>query len=206
MRQKRVRAGDLPRLTGLLLSILLLAGCGFHPRGSVTSLTDRGSIYVDAGRNISILDAVSEALLDAAFELADNRGEAAILLRLDGEQQAERVVSVTSDGRVSELELSHGINMLIAESLDGAEAVYPADQSFNRVEVTREYTYDETEVLGKENEARILRDEMKQELVRQIVLRTVASLAPSVSELSINDTRWPLASLDAAHVGDDLVD
>ena len=45
------------------------------------------------------------------------------------------------------------------------------------VEVTRDYTYDESQVLGKENEARILRNEMSDELVRQIVLRTVASMA-----------------------------
>jgi outer membrane lipopolysaccharide assembly protein LptE/RlpB len=74
----------------------------------------------------------------------------------------------------------HAVKMLIAKSSGGLPPTYQPGQSFNRVEVTREYTYDETEVLGKENEARILRAEMKSELVRQIVLRTIASLAPSL--------------------------
>lgn len=172
-----------PRLlvAGLVLTVTLLAACGFHPRGSVTRLTDLGSIYVDASRDLSIADDIREALTDAAFSIAPNRDEADIMLRLSAENQKERVVSVRSTGRVSELELSHSVNMLITESIDGDEPVKMAEQNFNRVEVIREYTYDETGVLGKENEARILRSEMETELVRQIVLRTIASLARSVS-------------------------
>lgn len=165
----------------LILTTTFLTGCGFHLRGSVTRLTDLGSIYVDASRNLTIADDIRDALTDAAFTIAPNRDEADIMLRLTGEEQRERVVSVRSTGRVSELELSHAVNMLITESINGEEPVYTESQSFNRVEVIREYTYDETGVLGKENEARILRSEMETELVRQIVLRTIASLAPSVA-------------------------
>jgi len=71
--------------------------------------------------------------------------------------------------------------MIIAESVGDDPPAYQPGQIANEVQVIREYTYDETGVLGKDNEARILRDEMRDELVRQIVLRTIASLAPSVS-------------------------
>ncbi len=160
----------------------MLAACGFHPRGSFSRATELGSVFVDAERGLSLAEEVREALLDSAFSLAPNRDEAMILLRLTGETESERVVSVTSNGRVSELELMHAVNMLIASSEDGEKPpVYQPDQAFNRVEVTREYTYDETGVLGKENEARILREEMKRDLVRQIILRSIASLAPSIT-------------------------
>lgn len=139
-----------------------------------------GSIFVDAERDLSIAEEVREALIDSSFALAPNRDDAMILLRLNSENISERVVSVTSNGRVSELELTHTVNMLIVSSKDGEKPVYQPGQSSNRVEVNREYTYDETGVLGKENEARILRDEMKRDLVRQILLRSIASLAPSV--------------------------
>jgi len=140
-----------------------------------------GSIYVDAARNLSIADDIRDALTDAAFTIAPNRDEADIMLRLTDEERRERVVSVRSTGRVSELELSHTVNMLIAKSEGADDLGYSTARTLNRVEVTREYTSDETGVLGKENEARILRSEMETELVRQIVLRTIASLAPSVS-------------------------
>ncbi len=191
-------------VAGLMLSALLVS-CGFHPRGSVTRLTDLGSIYVDASRNLSITEAVREALTDAAFVLARNRDEADILLRLTDEEQGERVVSVNSTGRVSEYELSHAVKMLIAGSEGGNAPAYSQNQNFNRVEVTREYTYDETNVLGKQNEARILRAEMKEELVRQIVLRTNATLARSVSPTAINDSSRHVASFDRPDAIDNLV-
>lgn len=183
----------------------MLSGCGFHPRGSITQLTDLGSIYVDAARNLSLTETVRDALKDAAFTLAPNRDEADILLRLVDEEESERVLSVTSNGRISELQLSHAINMLIAESADGQPPAYPPQPSYNRVEVLREYTYDETGVLGKENEARILREEMRQELVRQVVLRTIASLAPSVALLPVDDTRRNFAALPGHHAVYDLL-
>lgn len=191
---------------GALLLSALLVSCGFHPRGSVTRLTDLGSIYVDASRDLSIAEAVREALTDAAFVLAGNRDDASILLRLTDEKQAERVVSVNSTGRVSEYELSHTVNMLIAGSENGNAPAYAQNQNFNRVEVIREYTYDETNVLGKQNEARILRAEMKMELVRQIVLRTNATLARSVSATAVNDPIRNIASFDRQDAIDNLVD
>lgn len=166
---------------GLLLLALMAAvsSCGFHPRGSVTELTDPGSIFVDTSRDLTISADLRAALRDRAFTLAANRDEAEILLRVTSEEQKQRVVSLKSTGRISELELSHAVDLLVAESIDGQPPVYASDKVANRIEVRREYTYDETGVLGKENEARILRVEMRDELVRQIILRTIASLAPS---------------------------
>ena len=171
-------------LAGALLlfsQVILLTACGFHPRGSLVSVADVGSVFVDAERDLSIADQTREALLDASFTLAPNRDEADVLLRLADEEQDESVVSVTSDGRVSELELTHAVNLLIVKSENGQRPVYDSEPVFNRVVVTREYTFDDTLVLGKENEARILREEMKRDLVRQILLRSIASLAPSVT-------------------------
>ena len=62
-----------------------------------------------------------------------------------------------------------------------AQAVDSEDQMTNRVEVIREYTYDERGVLGKEGEADILREEMRRELALQIVLRAVATMASTTA-------------------------
>ena len=203
--QRRMRSDRLDTAS-LLLAVLLLSGCGFYPRGSITSLIDIGSIYLDTSRSLTIAEAVGDALLESSFTLAPNRDEADILLRLTDEEQRERVVSVRSTGRISELELSHAVSMLIAESTDGQAPAYTPGQSLNRIEVRREYTSDETGVLGKQNEARILRSVMENELVRQIVLRTIASLAPSVSELPIDYSQRRVAALDRIQIGHYLLD
>jgi outer membrane lipopolysaccharide assembly protein LptE/RlpB len=67
--------------------------------------------------------------------------------------------------------------MQVGQSDGFAPAVVDPEKAANRVEVIREYTYDQSGVLGKEAEASIIRNEMRRELVLQIVLRTVATLA-----------------------------
>ena len=165
----------------LLAAVLVIQSCGFAPRGSITELSDPGSIFIDAARDSSLTIALQKALVDRAFKIAPNRDAADIWLRLTGEDQVQRIVSLQSTGRVSEFELSHSVNMLIAQSEAGEELKYEQNQSPNRVEVVREYTYDTLGVLGKENEARTLRGEMREELIRQIVLRAIASLGTSVT-------------------------
>ena len=188
----------------LVLLATLPIACGFHPRGSVFSSGDPGRLFVDVDRGLSVEEALRRSLRERAFVLVDDRDVADIVLRVSGERQTQRIVSVRSTGRVSEFELAHAVDMQIdrtpivppapdAAPADGegaearssgvggedvrlTDAALPA--TADRVVVTREYTYDESQVLGKENEARILRQEMSEELVRQVVLRTVASLAP----------------------------
>lgn len=195
----------LRTLLWLLLLGSLLSGCGFRPRGSVSELTDPGSVYLDVGRGVTIRNEIEAALRDRAFSIAPTRDDADILLRIVSEEESDRIVSVQRNGRVSELELNHSISMQIAQG-DGQSAPrYDATQIPNRVEVRREYTYDERGVLGKAAEAEILREEMREELVRQIVLRTVASLAPtSVSALPINPAGWSFIARNAFNAVADL--
>jgi len=153
-----------------------LSGCGFRPRGSVTELADPGAIFIDISRGVTLRRDLQAALRERAFRIAPNRDAADILLRISDEVQNERIISIQSEGQVSELELSHSVNMQVAQSEKDEPPAYRADQPANRVEVNREYTNDTLGVLGKEQEASILRSEMREELVRQVVLRAVATL------------------------------
>jgi len=152
------------------------AGCGFRPRGSITELANPGAIFIDISRGVTLRSDLQAALRERSFSIAANRDIADILLRISEEQQSQRIVSVQITGRVSELELSHAVNMQVAQRRESAELDYDPALPANRVEVIREYTNDTLGVLGKEQEARILREEMREELVRQVVLRTVATL------------------------------
>lgn len=154
----------------------LISGCGFRPRGSVTELADPGAIFVDISRGVTLRSDLQAALRERAFRIAPNRDVADILLRISDEEQNERIISIQSEGEVSELELSHSVNMQVARGVDDEPPVYSSEQPANRVEVNREYTNDTLGVLGKAQEAHILRFEMREELVRQVVLRAVATL------------------------------
>ena len=66
--------------------------------------------------------------------------------------------------------------MQIAQSFEGSPPKFDTTQKANTVSVIREYTYDETGVLGKADEADILREEMREELVNHLMLRLLASI------------------------------
>jgi len=169
-------------LCGFIVFTLLLSGCGFTPRGSISGTTNIGTIFVDATRNVPIAELLERQILDRDLVLATSRNSADILLRLTNEIETQRILTVQSEGRVSELELLHSVNLLIAQSEGDQPARYDPSQQENTVTVWREYTYDEKGVLGKEDEASILRAEMREELARRLLLRVVATTRGSSSE------------------------
>ena len=169
------------RQTILLFTALsLLTACGFQLRGTNAQIATKANVYVDASRDSTVREELRKLLSDRSFNVVDVRDDANVLLRLAGEDQTRRIVSVQSTGKVSEYELAHSVNLQIAQSLNDAQPIYNENQPTNRVEVIREYTFDQDAVLGKEDEADILRQEMRRELALQIVLRTVATIAAPV--------------------------
>ncbi len=189
-------------LTTLTLSLALLfcSACGFQLRGTDSEFASKARVFVDAAPDSTLKEELNKVLSDRSFAVVDNRDLANVLLRVADEQQTQRIVSVQRTGRVSEFELAHSVNIQVTQSdiaglptqneldtksetpqTDAAVPVSNPDQVTNRVEVIREYTYDERGVLGKEDEADILRQEMRRELALQIVLRAVATMASSTA-------------------------
>lgn len=166
----------------LTLVLSICSACGFQLRGSDSAIASKALIFVDAASGNSLREELRKLLSDRSFAVVDNRDEASVLLRVANEQQSRRIVSVQSSGKVSEYELAHSVEIQVAQSENDEAPLYNLDQAANRVEVIREYTFDQGGVLGKEDEADILRAEMRRELALQIVLRMVATLAPIASD------------------------
>jgi len=164
------------------LLLVFVTACGFQLRGSELRGSEsvsasRARVFVDTSRDSTIREELRKVLSDRAFTVVDNRDDANVWLRVSDEQLSQRIVSVEKTGKVSEYELAHSVRIQIAQAVENALPSYDPDQVANRVEVVREYTYDQGGVLGKEDEADILRIEMRRELASQIMLRTVATMA-----------------------------
>jgi len=151
------------KLLLILLSVIPVA-CGFAPRGGLISSAPVGAIFVDASRDVELAELLRENIVDQGLNLAAGRDQANVLVRLTNERRGQRVVSVQSAGRVSEFELRHAIDLLIIRANAGEIARYG----------TEKYTFDDTGVLGKEDEASILQRELREELARQLLLRIIA--------------------------------
>jgi len=161
-----------------LLTVMVVSACGFNLRGTGRQSGSQvvGRIFVE-GQG-SVLRPLRNALTAQQVQFAAFREEADTLVQLSNEKLRRGVASLSGSGRVSEYELFHSIDLLTLRSIDGVKAgqLTPQDhdQQPQTVSVIRDYTYDQTDVLAKDDEERILRAEMSDELVRHLVLRIFA--------------------------------
>ncbi len=162
----------------VLLTAMTVSACGFNVRGGgrLSGSQVVGQLFIEG--DASVLRLLRNELTAQQVQFATIRSDADTIVRLDNEVLRRRVASISSEGRVSEFELLHAIDLLTVRPLNGVGAGKLAAEQVNSrpqtVSVIRDYTYDETDVLAKDDEERILRAEMSDELVRHLVLRIFA--------------------------------
>jgi outer membrane lipopolysaccharide assembly protein LptE/RlpB len=148
-------------LSMLLLS-LFLSACGFTLQGSslnelstkIPLLNLQYSASNELGRMLR------NQLLLSGVEL--NNSDTSLLLQLEDEQTLERVVSVNRNIRVGEYEL----NMLSAFQLfEDGEVILDS----GRISLFQFYEADPLNAAAKISEAELIKSEMRQELLAQIL-------------------------------------
>ncbi|EED34520.1 Rare lipoprotein B family protein [Luminiphilus syltensis NOR5-1B] len=157
----------------VLLAVFTLAGCGFYLRGSgggnSDSLSGLTLSVVSAEPSSELTAAVLRQLRLAGAEVVD-LGEAELRLKLAPEVFQRRNISLTAQARAAEVELT------IATRFDLLRADEPLVTAADAT-VVRQMLNDPENVVGKVEELRLLRAEMRQDLAGQIVRRTAYSLA-----------------------------
>jgi len=151
----------------LLISLAVLQGCGFHLRGE-TSLPANMKVLKLQGisTNSAFGAELASVLRGNGVKLVDTPQEAEAILRVTNLQNDRRVLSVSGNtGRVREFEIIVSLNMAVTDTK--GKSLIPA-KVLSRV---RDYTFDETDVLGKAAEEQVLRQEMRRELIQQILRR-----------------------------------
>jgi LPS-assembly lipoprotein len=169
------------RFLPVLILTAVLAGCGFHLRGSGSSqmpyktmyiaLPETADVriwmqrYISAGGSTRIVDSATEA--EAVFQqLQDSRGQT--------------ILSVNAQGRARELRLTLTYRFRIVDA-KGRELVGP-----NEVSLSRDVTYDDSNVLAKDLEQSLLWRDMNNDLVNQIV-RRLTIIKPKNPDLEADD-------------------
>ena len=156
----------------LSATLMCLAGCGFQLKGS-----DAGSSSAKLeGMTLQLISSqprseltreVSRALIATGLVLLEE-GDAMLTLVLLPEQFTQRNVSLTALARAAELELT-----LITDFTLKQQESDPIDA---RATVTRLMLTDPRNVVGKTEEIRLLREEMRRDLADQIARRVSHSL------------------------------
>ena len=147
-----------------------LAGCGFQLRQAAklpfttVYVPGSGGIALDLKRNI-------RAGTDA--KVVDNAKQAQAVMEFTREERQKVILSLTATGRVREFQLRYIVGFRVV----GNKGQDYVPQS--TIELTRDVTFNDAEVLAKESEEQLLYRDMQNDMVQQIMLRLAAAKRPA---------------------------
>lgn len=163
-----------PKLTVACLC-LLLAACGYQLQSYDRLPAEMQQTFLQAGNHYSpFYRQLRRALDDAGITLTSDPSQATATLVISKDDTGQRLVTISAQNQPLEFEVFYEISYLV-KSKDGA--LLPLQV----ISVTRDYTYDQTIVLGKRQEEEILREELARDLVRR-VLRSLDSIGKGSSK------------------------
>lgn len=151
------------RLFGVVGLLLLLSACGFHLRG-----TGNSKAFAMPELNVRAQDVFGDSQKLLRKMLANYKVKitetAPYTLNLIHESNSRRAVSQTSSSRAAEYEQ---IGLMDYEILGRTGAVLLREHT----EVRKVYVYDANNLIGTDQEATIVRQELRSELVQQVFMR-----------------------------------
>ena len=125
--------------------------------------------YIATNDNYSLFyRKLRDELKKAGVDVVDSPGESSAIFSVLGDDTDQRVLSVSARNVPREFEVFY----TVFYSVESGEHSIMAPQSLT---LTRDYTYDETLVLGKAREGELLREAIVDDLVR-IILKQLSSL------------------------------
>lgn len=150
---------------------LLAAGCGFQLRRMVE--VPFASLYIDAPHGGAVAQRIRSSLAASKqTRLAASAAEAEAVLVLGQETRSKIILSLSGAGRVTEYRLGLQLTYSIKDK-DGRALA--ADET---IELTRDITYDDAQVLAKGAEEQLLYRDMDDSAARRIV-RRLQSIGPA---------------------------
>ncbi|MDR2878250.1 MAG: LPS assembly lipoprotein LptE [Chromatiales bacterium] len=143
--------------------MLLLAGCGYHLRGSDGEFKSLPPTFVRGG-DLAAAD-LRQFLRTAGTDLVDDEAHAKLIVVVANVARERRVLSVGTLGRVQEYELIYSLTWYG----DDSAGHHVLDEQV--VKQSRNFSFDATDVSAKSNEEDYLFRDMQRNAVMQIVRR-----------------------------------
>ncbi len=151
------------RLAIIALS-MLLAACGFHLRGDAN--LPFSTLYIEAVNPGSELVAELRRNLEANHvQLVNSAEKADMVLNIAMDMPEKQILTLGGSGRVSEFQLRYRVSL---RGYDFQQREWlPADELL----LSRDYAYDDTQILAKQAEETLLYQSMRSDMVQQIMRR-----------------------------------
>jgi len=151
----------------IFFGFTLLSGCGFQLRGPYMLPYD--SIYLSMPDYSELGAGLKRAIRSSgATRLADKADDAQASFVPTVDARERVILSLSGTGRVRELRLRYRYGYRITD-VKGRDLVLPGE-----IELSRDLTYDDSNVLAKEQEEVLLWRDMQNDMVQQLMRRLVA--------------------------------
>jgi LPS-assembly lipoprotein len=148
----------------MFMMLSMLSACGFALRGAVVFPFQ--SIYVGIPDNSALGGDLKRHLrANGKTEVVKEASQADVVLDVLGETREKTILSLNAQGRVREFNLSYGLKFRLRDKA-GKEVLAPTT-----INLKRNLSFKENEVLAKEAEEALLYRDMQSELVQQIIRR-----------------------------------
>jgi len=151
----------------VLALALVLAGCGFRLRG--TAEVPFQTLYVPNATSGIALDLKRNIQAGTHARVVDDAKGADAVLQFTEETRSKEILSLTAQGRVREFQLRYRVGFRVHDG-KGQEFL-PA----STIQLTRDVTFNDTEILAKEQEEQLLFRDMQTDMVQQILRRLAAA-------------------------------
>ncbi|POZ51629.1 LPS assembly lipoprotein LptE [Methylovulum psychrotolerans] len=154
----------------IVVVALLLAACGYHLRGAVDLPDSLKKVYLN-GASMQLREQFRKVLRGVSGELTTSPEAAGVVINVANEISDQRVLSLSARGRSNELELYYRLQYTLVKA-DGVVVLEGLP-----VEIKREYFNNQQDIVAKDNEQQVIRNEMLQQAVRIMLDRIRLSLA-----------------------------
>ena len=158
----------------VLALALVLAGCGFRLRG--TAEVPFQTLYVPNATSGIALDLKRNIQAGTRVKVVDDAKGAEAVMHFTEETRQKEILSLTGTGRVREFQLRYRVGFRVHDG-KGQEFL-PA----STIQLTRDVTFNDTEILAKEQEELLLFRDMQTDMVQLIMRRLAAAKPPKAPE------------------------
>ena len=155
------------RTVASLLLVLVLAGCGFQLRGTADLPFD--TLYVPGATGGIALDVKRNIVAGTRTKVVDDPKVADAQLQFTQEVRDRNILSLAATGRVREYQLRYLVGFRVHDGKGGD--FVPT----NSIVLTRDITFNDSDVLSKEAEEAQLYRDMQFDMVQQIMRRLAAA-------------------------------
>jgi len=157
----------------IVIASVFLAACGFQLRGAIS--LPFSTLYINLAETSDIRAAIKRGVeANGETRVVDNPKEAAAILTVLGDVPEKKILSYSAAGRVREYQLVRTFTFRVHDT---------AGRDFlplNTMKITRDISFNDSQVLAKESEEALLQRDMQTDLIRQLLRRLAAAKAPTV--------------------------